>query len=191
MFVSGVGATQFALPAALDLLRSLKDDPDVPEVVHLAATDPANPYGALLKWPATEEIEESGARNSGEDAHATPLLSRSVGASVLLVNGALAAYLRRRTPELLVFLPGEEPNRSLVARAIAGRLADLIVQGQSGSRSPIAQINGRSAEQHTLAPFLEEAGFIHTPMGFHFRRRIKESTPAITANRVTPPARHA
>ncbi len=50
-FVGGVGATQFALPAALDLLRSLTTMPDEPEVVVLAATDPANPYGAILKWP--------------------------------------------------------------------------------------------------------------------------------------------
>ena len=51
-FVGGVGATQFALPAALDLLRSLTTMPDDPEVVSLAATDPANPYGTILKWPA-------------------------------------------------------------------------------------------------------------------------------------------
>ena len=32
-FVGGVGATQFALPAALDLLRALAVMPDEPEVV--------------------------------------------------------------------------------------------------------------------------------------------------------------
>src|SRR5262249_39694150 len=51
-FVAGLGATQFAMPGALDLLRSLRDAPDEPEVVMLAATDPANPYGATLKWPS-------------------------------------------------------------------------------------------------------------------------------------------
>ncbi len=51
-FVGGVGATQFALPAALELMRSLRSDPDEPEVVVLAATDPANPFGTMLKWPA-------------------------------------------------------------------------------------------------------------------------------------------
>ncbi len=50
-FVAGLGATQFAMPGALDLLRSLRDAPDDPEVVVLAATDPANPYGAALRWP--------------------------------------------------------------------------------------------------------------------------------------------
>jgi ATP-dependent helicase Lhr and Lhr-like helicase len=51
LFVGGLGAMQFALPAALDLLRSLRDEPPTPQTVHLAATDPANPYGALLAWP--------------------------------------------------------------------------------------------------------------------------------------------
>src|ERR1700682_877587 len=50
-FVAGLGATQFATAGALDLLRSLRDESDQPEVAMLAATDPANPYGALLKWP--------------------------------------------------------------------------------------------------------------------------------------------
>jgi hypothetical protein len=52
LFVAGLGATQFALPGALDLLRSLREKPDDPEIAVLAATDPANPYGAALKWPA-------------------------------------------------------------------------------------------------------------------------------------------
>src|SRR5260221_632798 len=50
-FVAGLGATQFAMPGALDLLRSLRDARDEVEVAVLAATDPANPYGATVKWP--------------------------------------------------------------------------------------------------------------------------------------------
>ena len=44
-FVGGLGATQFALPAAVDLLRQLRTEPPLekPEFVQLAATDPANP----------------------------------------------------------------------------------------------------------------------------------------------------
>ncbi len=53
-FVAGLGATQFALPAAVDLLRSLRNGPPLekPEMVTLAATDPANLYGSVLRWPA-------------------------------------------------------------------------------------------------------------------------------------------
>ena len=60
-FASGVGATQFALPAALDLLRSLKEQPEEPEVVVLAATDPANPYGTILRWPERHRAATNGA----------------------------------------------------------------------------------------------------------------------------------
>ena len=51
MFVAGLGAAQFAMTAAVDMLRSLRQpDPIAPEAVHLAASDPANPYGRLLPW---------------------------------------------------------------------------------------------------------------------------------------------
>ena len=53
MFVAGMGAAQFAMTAAVDMLRSLRAEPERPEALHLAASDPANPYGSLLPWPAT------------------------------------------------------------------------------------------------------------------------------------------
>ncbi len=64
-FVAGLGATQFAMPGALDLLRSLRDAPDDAEIAILAATDPANPYGAALKWPQrTAEPQSSQSKDS-------------------------------------------------------------------------------------------------------------------------------
>src|SRR5207247_6219787 len=48
-FVDGLGAAQFALAGALDRLRSARDAADPPgsgEVLLLAASDPASPYGA-------------------------------------------------------------------------------------------------------------------------------------------------
>ena len=54
-FVAGLGGSQFALPGALDRLRGVReaagDDEDVTPAAVLAATDPANPYGAALPWP--------------------------------------------------------------------------------------------------------------------------------------------
>ena len=75
-FVAGLGATQFALPGAVDLLRSLRDAPDEPEVAVLAATDPANPYGATLKWPA----EAATARSTPESGRAEAAARRRRGA---------------------------------------------------------------------------------------------------------------
>ncbi len=117
-FVAGLGATQFALPAAVDLLRSLRNGPPLekPEMVSLAATDPANLYGSVLRWPGAGEEAAEGAPR---------LLTRSVAASVILRNGELVAYLRRNQPNLQVWVPGEEPERSTTARDLSLFLATL------------------------------------------------------------------
>jgi ATP-dependent helicase Lhr and Lhr-like helicase len=159
-FASGVGATQFALPAALDLLRSLKDAPEEPEVVVLASTDPANPYGTILRWPEFAASDRDGARGP----------TRTVGSLVIIVNGALAGYISRGARALFTFLPEDEPARSMTARALAGRLASM-GRGEDGRLALlISEINGMPASEHPLAPYLVEAGFSPSAMGFHMRR---------------------
>ena len=173
-FVAGLGATQFAMPGALDLLRSMRDVPDEPEVAVLAATDPANPYGATLKWPARGSAQASISevkKDSVVDAGRGP--TRSVGATVILVNGALAAYLARGDRQLLTFLPESEPDRSKVGRAV-GRV--LIDRARTGGDAPrgmlIEEIDGTAPSRHPMSPFLAEAGFVGGAMGFQatFRR---------------------
>ncbi|HEY2859649.1 MAG TPA: DEAD/DEAH box helicase, partial [Terracidiphilus sp.] len=113
-FVAGLGATQFALPAAVDLLRQLRTAPhaEKPEFVQLAATDPGNPYGAVLKWPDLPVAEE--------DSETAPrVLTRAAYAEVILRNGQLVAWLRKGNPNVLVFLPAEEPERGQVAEGLA------------------------------------------------------------------------
>jgi ATP-dependent Lhr-like helicase len=160
-FASGVGATQFALPAALDLLRSLKQTPDDPEVVVLSATDPANPYGTILRWPGDR---------GGDDRGRGP--TRTVGAVAVIVNGALAAYISRGARQLLVFLPDDEPSRSMVARALSATLAGL-ARGEDG-RLPllVSEINGMPAAEHPFAPYLIEAEFSPSAMGLQIRRPV-------------------
>ncbi len=160
-FASGVGATQFALPAALDLLRSLKHTPEEPEVVVLSATDPANPYGTILRWPGDRSSDDRGRGPT-----------RTVGSSVVMVNGALAAYISRGARQLLVFLPEDEPARSSVARALSGTLARL-ARGEDG-RLPllVGEINGMPAAEHPFAPYLIEAEFNPSAMGLQIRRPV-------------------
>jgi ATP-dependent Lhr-like helicase len=153
-FAGGVGATQFALPAALDLLRSLRDQPEEPETVTLAATDPANPYGTILHWPA-----------DGDGGRAP---TRTIGALVVLVNGALAAYVPRGAREIVAYLPDDEPARSTTGRALARALATLARDEHRGVF--IAEINAHDPALHPLAPFLIEAGFHPSPMGFQMRK---------------------
>ena len=171
-FAAHLGATQFALPAAVDLLRSLRmtrAEADE-EMVVLAATDPANPYGALLKWPAPPD--------------ATSSLTRSVGARVVLADGALAAYLRRGNQNLQVFLPEEEPARGKRMQALAryfvimaqrgyGHENDDAVQGeQSRTGMLIQSVNGVAVAEHPMARALLDAGFQAAPMGFNLRRNL-------------------
>jgi ATP-dependent helicase Lhr and Lhr-like helicase len=159
-----LGATQFAMPAAVDLLRSLRiTQQEQSEVVMLAATDPANPYGALLRWPAAPEEGSS--------------LTRSVGARVVLVDGVLTAYMRRGNPNVQVLLPEEEPMRSQTARALAEFLVQQVQRGDNpegrGRTSMlITQVNGVSVVEHPLARYLLDAGFQAAPLGFNVRRNL-------------------
>ncbi|HVJ08216.1 MAG TPA: DEAD/DEAH box helicase [Acidisarcina sp.] len=172
-FVAGLGATQFALPAAVDLLRSLRNSaqPEKSEMVLLAATDPANPYGSVLRWPAAAQADE------GEE-QAPRSLARSVGASVVLRNGELVAYLRRNNPNLQVFLPLEEPERTNVARDLAHFLARTTqeeMQRHNADRRGgmlVAAINGQPAHLHWMARLLLDAGFQAAPLGFNLRRML-------------------
>jgi ATP-dependent Lhr-like helicase len=175
-FVAGLGATQFALPAAIDLLRQLRiaPDPEKPEFVQLAAADPANPYGSVLPWPELPVAEE--------DAESAPrVLTRGAYAEVILCNGKLIAWLRRNNPNVLIFLPAEEPERTQTA---AGLAHFLWTRGQErmhgGSREGVlvTTINGQPVAAHPMARFLMDAGFYPGPLGMHLRRMPLPMTQA-------------
>ena len=165
-FVAGLGATQFALPGALDLLRSLREKPDDPETAVLAATDPANPYGAALKWPAYASGGASAKQAATESSKTGRGPTRSVGATVILVNGSLAAYLARGDRQLVTYLPESEPERSKTGRAVARVLID---RARTGGESPrgmlIEEIDGVPPATHPIAKFLVEAGFVSGALG--------------------------
>ena len=82
---------------------------------------------------------------------------------MILVNGALGAYISRGARQLQVFLPEDEPARSTVARAVAGRLAALARAGGL----LIAEVNGIPSPEHPIAPFLVGAGFVPSGHGLH------------------------
>jgi ATP-dependent Lhr-like helicase len=167
-FVAGLGATQFAMPAAVDLLRQLRSEPpaEKPEFVQLAAADPANPYGSVLRWPELPAAED--------DSESAPrILTRATYAEVILRNGQLVAWLKRGNPNLLVFLPAEEPERSQVAAGLAHFIS---ARGQERMRlsnhegALITTINGQPVAAHFMARFLMDAGFHSGPLGMHLRR---------------------
>jgi ATP-dependent Lhr-like helicase len=144
-FVEGLGAAQFALAGAVDRLRATEESK---RALVLAATDPANPYGAALPWPHTEEGHRPG---------------RKAGALVVLVNGELTIYVERGGRSLLSFVEDEE---SLVTAATA--LADAVKRGALGVLS-VERADGDAVIGTNLGKALESAGFRITPRGLRLR----------------------
>jgi ATP-dependent helicase Lhr and Lhr-like helicase len=148
-FVAGCGAAQFALPGAVDRLRAVRERPDEPRGVVLAATDPANPYGAALAWPERAEGRK-------------PM--RTAGALAILVDGRLAGWLGRGEEQLLTFITDEadgETTRAVLARALADEV------GPEKLRTLfIETVDGSPVDESGLAEPLRDAGFARTPRGY-------------------------
>jgi ATP-dependent Lhr-like helicase len=173
-FVAGLGGAQFAMPAALDLLRSHREAPDAPHAVVLAATDPANPYGTLLKWPDTAAGADSLPDGRSEDRQPRTDIgrgaTRTVGALVVLVDGLAAGYLRRGERDLLLALPDAEPARTRIAQALARALIQLALSRVEGQRGMFLEtINGVRAGLHPAARWFVAEGFVVGADGLQYR----------------------
>ena len=189
-FVAGVAAMQFALPPVLEMLRNLRQRPDAPETVTLLSVDPANPYGALLPWPSAR-LRMVGARvpvvrmetgiMTGTGGHGRRGPLRAVGTHVVLVDGALVAWVGRNGRQLHTFLPADEPDRSRVATALAAALARLAGGGDRRDRLILAEIDDAPAAQHPLAEALTAAGFSPTYEGLQYRPPPAPRRPEPTA----------
>jgi ATP-dependent Lhr-like helicase len=145
-FVAGLGAAQFAVPGAVDRLRANRDaSEEDPTPLVLAATDPAQPFGAALPWPD----------NPGRPA-------RAAGAYVVLVAGEPVAYLERGGRSLIVFAGAE--HHAHWADALTGLLKDGRVR-----RLEIAKIDGEPAAESAVADHLRAAGFVDSYRGLSLR----------------------
>ncbi len=156
-FVDGLGAAQFALPGAIERLRTVREPADPTERgrVHLlAAADPANAYGAALAWPRRD------------DADRRPI-SRAAGAYVVLVDGLAALFLERGGRSLATFPAAEDPTiaglalRALGALVADGRLRELVV----------TRVDGDPVGGSSWKPALLAAGFAPGYRGLVLRAR--------------------
>jgi ATP-dependent Lhr-like helicase len=176
-FVEGLSGAQFALPAAVERLRGARlDEPPMDgfgadAVRVLAAIDPANPYGALLPWPATggdagstpgEDSIESRAepqpRSTGATARTrgTGALRRVAGARVILVAGAPVLYLAAGGRALITFpdsIGRDGAELALALETLTG------LSGTGRGRLLIRQIDDVPALQSPLRESLIGAGF--------------------------------
>ncbi|TDS83803.1 DNA glycosylase AlkZ-like family protein [Nesterenkonia aurantiaca] len=116
--------------------------------VVLAATDPANPYGAALDWP---ELENS-----------THRPGRKAGAVVVLYRGQLVLYMERGGRTLLLFTE-EESTMDLVSRALVPAL-----RAAKTGRIAVERVNGDRILTHPLGQLLRDAGFNSSPSGLRF-----------------------
>ena len=148
-FVDGLGGAQFGTGATVDRLRQFtREDDSVAELaaVTLAATDPANPYGAALGWPTTEGHRPG----------------RKAGALVVLVDGRLAAYIERGGKTVLTF---EEDEAVLTAAAVS--LAATVRLGLGRLR--VERVDGEFSIGTPFGTALANAGFAPTPQGLRLR----------------------
>ncbi len=142
-FVAGLGAAQFALAGAVDRLRDQRES-GLDEVTLLAATDPAQPYGAALAWPPS----------AGRPA-------RSAGAHLVLVGGHPAAFVERGGRSIATF-------GDVATEAWAAPLAEAVLSRRLGPLE-VSRIDGAPAPEAAAAEALLGAGFVRGYKGLVLR----------------------
>jgi ATP-dependent Lhr-like helicase len=133
-FVEGLGGAQFGLPGAIDRLRSPLDA----DLVVLAATDPASPFGAIIPWPDT-------------DGRPT----RTAGARVAIAQGALLAWMDAAGRKVCIF--GEDSS------ATAAAIKEMAVVH---TRVSLSHIGADPVHSHELAKELLHQGFTSGYKGY-------------------------
>ncbi len=143
-FVEGLGGAQFALPAAIERLRSMRTDEPAGALV-LAATDPANPFGATLPWPKRDD--DSGRRPS-----------RVPGAYVVTIDAEPVLYVERGGKGLVPLRAVEEEWLRPALEALAEA-----VKRQRVPRLGIERFDGEPVVGSQAGELLVELGFRQSP----------------------------
>jgi ATP-dependent Lhr-like helicase len=143
-FVEGLGGAQFALPGAVERLRELRprEHEEEIEALVIAASDPAQPYGAALPWP-----KRAGAR-----------AARVAGALVVLIGGEPALFVERGGRSLV---PLRDPDDEWLRPAIAALVGH--VKRGGAKRLAVERFDGEPVIETDLMPLLVEAGFLAGP----------------------------
>jgi ATP-dependent Lhr-like helicase len=142
-FIEGLGGAQFALPGAVERLRAQKAEDEAPPIV-LAATDPAQPYGAALPWPKREG--------------ASKRPQRAAGAHVVLAGSEPVLYVERGGRGILVLA---EPDDARVRPSLEA-LAAFITSDRRRKLS-LERIDGEPVVGSAWEPLLIELGFRQGP----------------------------
>jgi len=216
-FIEGLGAAQFASPATVDVVRSYANiGTDAPqntgvkrtkteevfglfEGVLLAATDPANPYGAALTWPSVpsllsassspggmEEATREGTETAQSVRHRP---GRKAGACVILLDGEAVLYLERGGKTLLSFTADPlklEAAAPLLARIVQAGIAekivveklndcDILATPEPPNHRGASKADSNRLTEHPVVALrraLLAQGFYTTPRGLRMRRSL-------------------
>jgi ATP-dependent Lhr-like helicase len=141
-FIEGLGGAQFALAGAVERLRSQSIDDE--EMMILASTDPANPYGATLPWPKQESRRRP---------------SRTPGSFLLMRAGEPLLFLEKGGKGILRLVPGLGGTR---LTALLAAFADAAEDGKIPPLK-IERIDGEPLIGSDLEPLLLAAGFSRQP----------------------------
>jgi len=167
-----LGASQFTTTGAVDRLRAGARQPGeseraagaaAPAALVLAATDPANAYGAALPWPDRPTAGDDTDAVGGKRGHQP---ARKAGALVVLVYGELVLYVERGGKTLLSWT--DDPA---LLQSGADALALAVREGALG-RLTVEKADGGAllGSEHPLVQALANAGFHATPSGLRLRR---------------------
>jgi ATP-dependent helicase Lhr and Lhr-like helicase len=138
-FIEGLGGAQFALPGAVERLRAQRDDDTAPPIV-LAATDPAQPYGAALPWPKRDD-----------DARRP---QRVAGAYVVLAGAEPVLYVERGGKGIATLVEADDARLRPSLEALAG-----FVTGGRGVKLSLEKVDGEPVVGSDWEPLLIDLGF--------------------------------
>ena len=161
-FVDGLAGAQFAYAGAIDRLRAFRAETEerdavvsTEDVVVLAVTDPANPYGALVPWPEPADAAKAKPR-------------RVVGAWVLLARGRPLMYAGRRGRHLITFPAALRDEDGALAAAIEA----LRTLPRGRGLLVVEKIDGIPVAESTLVEDFRRAGFSTDYRGLIDIRRL-------------------
>jgi ATP-dependent Lhr-like helicase len=138
-FVEGLGGAQFALPGAVERLRAQRAVEEAAPVV-LAATDPAQPYGAALPWPQRGSEQRRPARVRG--------------AYVVLAGAEPVLYVEKGGRGIATLVEPDDPRMRPAFDALA-----QFVTGGRGRKLSLERIDGEPVVGSPHEPMLVELGF--------------------------------
>lgn len=143
-FVEGLGGAQFALPGAVERLRTQSDRAQEAPPIVLAATDPAQPYGAALPWPKR--------RDDPDASRAKP--ARAAGAYVVLAGAEPVVYVERGGRGIQVLVERDDARLRPALEALAA-----FITADRKLKLSLERVDGEAVVGSDLEALLIEVGF--------------------------------